>query len=108
MRSYRGTRSTVAPLTLLLIASTRSAASSTTVTPTSTENVRAYLAIMVSARINIVCKQVTKIAKDIRAINRRLSRLKDSLSKIKDKLAFIRRGITTLIRNARLPDIEFK
>ena len=51
---------------------------------------------------------MAKVAKDIRAIDYRLSKLKGSLSKIKDKLAFIRRGITILIRNARLPDIELK
>ena len=56
MRSRRGTRSAVAPPTLSLIASTRGAASSTTVAPASIENVRAYLAIAVSARINIVYK----------------------------------------------------
>jgi hypothetical protein len=56
MRSRRGTRSAVAPPTLLLIASTRSAASSTTVAPTSIENVRVYLVIAVSARIDIVYK----------------------------------------------------
>ena len=67
-----------------------------------------YLAISISARVNIVYKWITKIAKDVRAIDRRLSKLKDSLSEIKDKLAFIRYSITILIRNARLPDIEFK
>jgi hypothetical protein len=51
---------------------------------------------------------VTKIVKDAWAIDRRLSELKDSLSEIKDELAFIRRSITALIYNARLPDIEFK
>jgi hypothetical protein len=51
---------------------------------------------------------VAKVVKDIWAIDNQLSKLKGSLSKIKDKLAFIRRGITTLIRNARLPDIELK
>jgi hypothetical protein len=56
----------------------------------------------------MVYKRVTKIAKDTWAIDRRLSKLKDSPSKIKDKLAFIRRGITTLIYNAGLLDIEFK
>ena len=99
---------TVTPPTLLLIANTHSTASSTTIAPASMENIRAYLAIVVSTRVNIVRKRVTKIVKDIRAIYRRLSRLKDSLSKIKDKLAFIRRGITTLIYNAGLLDIEFK
>jgi hypothetical protein len=56
MRSHRGTYSAVAPPTLLLIASTRGAASGTTTAPTSTENVRVYLAIAVSARVNIVRK----------------------------------------------------
>ena len=65
MRSRRGTRSAIAPPTLLLIASTRSAASSTAVAPTSTENVRVYLVIVVSMRVNIVYKRVTKIVKDI-------------------------------------------
>jgi hypothetical protein len=55
MHSYRGTRSTAAPLTLLLIPSTPSTASST-ITPTSTENVRVYLVIAVSIRVNIVYK----------------------------------------------------
>ena len=63
---------------------------------------------MVSAHINIVCEWVTKIVKDVRAIDRRLSGLKDSLSEIKDELAFIRCGITILIRNAGLLDIELK
>jgi len=108
MRSRRGTYSTAASSTLLLIPSTPSAASSTTAAPTSTENVRVYSAIAVSVRVNIVREQVTKIAKDIRAIDRWLSKLKDSLSKIKDRLAFIRRGITALIHNAGLLDIEFK
>ena len=67
-----------------------------------------YLAIAVSACVNIVYKRVAKVVKDIQAIDYRLSKLKGSLSKIKDKLAFIRRGITTLIRNTRLLDIELK
>ena len=108
MRSYRGTRSTAAPFTLLLIPSTPGAASSTTTAPASTENVGVYLAITVSVHVNIVCEQVTKIAKDVQAIDRRLNELKDSLSKIKDRLAFIRRGIIALIRNAGLLNIEFK
>ena len=37
-----------------------------------------------------------------------LNGFENSLSEIKDKLAFIRRGITTLVYNARLLDIEFK
>ena len=67
-----------------------------------------YLAIAVSARVNIVYKQVAKVAKDVQAIDHWLSKLKGSLSKIKNKLAFIRRSITTLIYNARLLDIELK
>jgi hypothetical protein len=64
MHSRRGTRSTATPSTLLLIPSTRGAASSTTTAPASIENIRAYLAIAVSARVNMVYKRVTKIAKD--------------------------------------------
>jgi hypothetical protein len=67
-----------------------------------------YLAIAVSARVNIVYKWVAKVAKDVRAIDNQLSKLKGSLSKIKDKLIFIRRSITTLIYNAGLLDIELK
>jgi len=67
-----------------------------------------YLAIAVSARVNMVGKRVTNIAKDIQAIDRRLNEFGDSLSKVKDKLAFLRRSITALIYNTRLPDIEFK
>jgi len=37
-----------------------------------------------------------------------LNKFKNSLSEIKDGLAFIRRGITTLIYNAGLLNIEFK
>ena len=107
MRSHKGTRSITTPPTLLLIPSTPSTASST-ITPTSTENIRVYLAIAISARVNIVYKRVAKVVKDIRAIDNRLSKLKGSLSKIKDKLTFIRRGITILIYNTRLPDIELK
>jgi hypothetical protein len=51
---------------------------------------------------------VAKVVKDVWAIDYRLSKLKGSLSKIKDKLVFIRCGITILIRNAGLPDIELK
>ena len=107
MRSRKGTRSVAAPPTLLLIPSTPSAASST-ITPTSIENIRVYLVIAVSARVNIVYKRVAKVVKDIWAIDYWLSKLKGSLSEIKDKLAFIRRGITTLIYNTRLLDIELK
>ena len=42
---------------------------SSTITPTSTENVRVYLVITVSARVNIVYKWVAKVVKDIRAID---------------------------------------
>jgi hypothetical protein len=107
MRSRKGTRSVATPPTLLLIPSTPGAASST-IALAGIENVRVYLVIAISARVNIVYKRVAKVVKDIRAIDYRLSKLKGSLSKIKDKLAFIRRGITTLIYNARLLDIELK
>jgi hypothetical protein len=107
MRSRKGTRFITAPPTLLLIPSTPSATSST-ITPASTENIRAYLAITISVRVNIVRKRVAKVVKDVRAIDYRLSKLRGSLGKIKDKLTFIRRSITTLIRNTRLPDIELK
>ena len=56
-----------------------------------------YLAITISARVNIVYKRVAKVVKDVWAIDHRLSKLKGSLSKIKDKLTFIRRSITILI-----------
>ena len=64
MRSYKGTRSITTPPTLLLIPSTPSTTSST-ITPTSTENVRVYLVITISTRVNIVCKRVAKVVKDI-------------------------------------------
>jgi len=107
MHSRKGTHSVATPSTLLLIPSTPSAASST-ITPTSTENIRVYLAITIPIYVNIVYKRVAKVVKDVRAIDHQLSKLKGSLSKIKDKLTFIRRGITTLIYNAGLPDIELK
>ena len=87
MRSRRGTRST--------------AASSITTTPASTENVKVYLVIAVSIRIDIVYKWVTEIVKDVWATDCWLNKFKNSLSEIKDGLAFIRRGITTLTYNAR-------
>jgi hypothetical protein len=108
VRSRKGTRSVAAPPTLSLIPSTPGAASGTTVTPTGTENVGVYSAIAVSARVDIVRERVAEVAKDVRAIDHRLSKLKGSLSEIKDELAFMRRGITALIRNAGLPDIELK
>ena len=97
-----------APFTLLLIPSTPGAAFGTAATPAGMENVGVYSAIAVSARVDIVREQVTEIAKDVRAIDYRLSKLEDSLSEIKDKLAFMRRGITALVRNTRLSDMEFK
>ena len=54
MRSHKGTRSIATPSTLLLIPSIPSTTSSTTITPTSTENIRVYLAIAISIRVNIV------------------------------------------------------
>jgi hypothetical protein len=68
MRSYKGTRSVTAPPTLLLIPSIPSTASST-ITPASTENIRVYLVIAISARVNIVYKRVAKVVKDVRAID---------------------------------------
>ena len=56
MRSCRGTYFTATPFTLLLIPSTPGAASSTTATSTSIENVRVYLAIAFSTPVNMVCK----------------------------------------------------
>ena len=108
IRSRRGTYSAITPSTFLLISSTPSTASNTTAAPTSTENVRVYLAITISVRVNIVCEQVTKIVKDIWAIDYQLSKLKDSLSKIKNKLVFIKYSIIALIYNSGLLDIEFK
>jgi hypothetical protein len=67
-----------------------------------------YLAIAVSIYVDIVYKRVAKVVKDVWAIDNWLSKLKGSLSEIKDELAFVRRGITILIRNAGLPDIELE
>ena len=55
MHSYRGTCSAAAPPTLLLIPNTPSTTSST-ITSASIENIRVYLAIAISARVNIVYK----------------------------------------------------
>jgi len=60
MHGYRGTRSTAAPLTLSLIASTLGAAV-TTAASASIGSIRVYLAITISVRINIVYKWVTNI-----------------------------------------------
>jgi len=56
VRSHRGTHSTTAPPTLSLIPNTPSATFSTTAAPASTENVKIYSAIAVSAHVNIVYK----------------------------------------------------
>jgi len=56
VHSYKSTHSTAAPPTLSLIPSTPNAASSTTATPTSTENIKVYSVIAVSVHINIVYK----------------------------------------------------
>ena len=56
MRSYRGTNSATTSPTFLLIPSTPSATSGTTTAPTSMENIRVYLAIAISARVNIIYK----------------------------------------------------
>jgi len=72
-----------------------------------TGSVRVYLAIAISACINIVYERVTNMAKDVQAMDRRFNKFKDSLSEIKDKLAFLRRGIIVLVYNAGLPDIKY-
>ena len=56
MYSYKGIRSTAAPFIILLIPGTPSTVFSTTATPAGTENVKVYLAIAISARVNIVYK----------------------------------------------------
>jgi len=65
MRSCRGTHSAAAPPTFLLIPGTPSATSGTTTAPAGTENVGVYSVITISARVDIVYKQVTKMAKDV-------------------------------------------
>ena len=64
MRSRKGTRFVTTPPTLLLIPSIPSTISST-ITPTSTENIRVYLVIAISVRVNIVYKWVAKVVKDV-------------------------------------------
>ena len=108
MCSCRGTCFAAAPPTLSLIPNTPGAASGTAATPAGTENVGIYSAIAVSTCVDIVCEKVTEIAKDVWAIDCWLSELKDSLSKIKDELVFIKCGITALVCNAGLLDIEFE
>ena len=65
MYSYRGTYFAATFLTLSLILGTPSAAFGTTATFTSIGNIRVYLIIAISTRVNIIYKWVTKIAKDI-------------------------------------------
>ena len=84
------------------------AAFNTAATPTSIENVKVYLVITISIRVNIAYKQIIEIIKDIQAVDYQLNKLEDSLSEIKDKLAFIRRSITVLVHNTRLLNMEFK
>jgi hypothetical protein len=72
------------------------------------ENVGVYLVIAVSVCVEIVCEWVAEVVKDVWAIDYWLSKLKGSLSEIKDELAFMRRGITVLICNAGLLDIELE
>jgi cell division septum initiation protein DivIVA len=91
------------PLTLLPIASILGGG---TAAAASTEYIRVYLAIAVSAYINIVYKRVTDIVKDIQAIDRQLNEFKNSLSEIKDKLAFLRYSVIAFIHNARLLNIK--
>ena len=69
MYSCKGIRSIATPSTLLLIPSTPNTTSSTTITPTSMENIRVYLVIAISIYVNIVYKRVAKVVKDIRAID---------------------------------------
>jgi len=56
MRSYKGIYFAAASPTLLLIPSTLSTAFNTIATPTSIENVKVYLVIAISTRVNIVYK----------------------------------------------------
>ena len=107
MCSRKGTRFVAVPPTLSLIPSMPGTASGI-IAPASMENVRVYLVITVSTHIDIVCKWVAKVVKDIWAIDHQLSKLKGFLSEIKDELAFIRCGITILIHNTGLLDIELK
>jgi hypothetical protein len=73
-----------------------------------TGSVRVYSVIAISARINIVYKQVTDMAKDIQAIDYWFNKFKNSLSEIKDELTFLRRSIITLIHNAGLLNIKYR
>ena len=64
MHSYRGTRSTAAPLTLLPITSILGAAITATAFA-SIESIRVYLAITISIYVNIRYKQITNMVKDV-------------------------------------------
>ena len=108
MCSHKSTCFAAAFFILLLIPGTPSATSGTTATPASMENVKVYSAIAISVHIDIVCKKVTEITKDVWAINHQLSKLENSLSEIKNTVVFIKCGITALIHNTELPDIEFE
>ena len=106
MYSRRGTCFTATPPTLSPIAGTPGTTIAVTAS-TSTGSIRVYLAMAISARINIVYKQITDIAKDIQAIDRQFNKFEDSLNEIKDELTFLRHSIIVLIYNAGLPDIEY-
>jgi len=56
VRSHKGIHSTVAPFIFLLIPNTPSIISGTAATPIGIENIKIYLVIAVSARVNIVYK----------------------------------------------------
>jgi len=56
MRSYRGIRFAITFPTFLLIPGTPGATFSTITAPTRMENIRVYLAIAISVRVNIVYK----------------------------------------------------
>ena len=56
MHSHKGIHSTTTPFTFLLIPSTPSTVFSITAAPTSTKNIKVYLAIAVSIYINIIYK----------------------------------------------------
>jgi len=68
MRGRRGTRFAAAPPTLSPIAGMPGAAVAAAASA-GTESVGVYLAIAVSAHIDIVCKRVTNIAKDVWAMD---------------------------------------
>jgi len=65
MHSYRDTRFSVVPLTLLPIAGTPNTITNAFTASVSTEYIKMYLAIAVFARIDIIYKQVINMAKDV-------------------------------------------